>query len=88
MGKRSMPPKESAEWVVEYRRRHMEGIQNAKKRGVKLGRPHLPLSEEFYVLADMWLRGKITSTAAADVLGISADTFRRWVHTEFSREGD
>lgn len=30
MGKRSMPPKESAEWIVEYRRRHMEGIQNEK----------------------------------------------------------
>lgn len=62
------------------KQRQREGIEAAKKRGVKFGRPCIPIPEEFYDLKEKWLNKKITSRKAATTINVSQDTFLRWVH--------
>lgn len=62
------------------KQRQREGIEAAKKRGVKFGRPCIPVPEEFYNLKEKWLNKKITSREAATTINVSQDTFLRWVH--------
>lgn len=62
------------------KQRQREGIEAAKKRGVKFGRPCIPIPEEFYNLKEKWLNKKITSREAATTINVSQDTFLRWVH--------
>ena len=62
------------------KQRQREGIEAAKKRGVKFGRPCIPVPEEFYDLKEKWLNKKITSREAATTTNVSQDTFLRWVH--------
>ena len=62
------------------KQRQREGIEAAKKRGVKFGRPCIPVPEEFYELKEKWLNKKITSREAATTINVSQDTFLRWVH--------
>ena len=62
------------------KQRKREGIEAAKKRGVKFGRPCIPVPEEFYDLKEKWLNKKITSREAATTINVSQDTFLRWVH--------
>ena len=61
------------------KQRQREGIE-AAKRGVKFGRPCIPVPEEFYDLKEKWLNKKITSREAATTINVSQDTFLRWVH--------
>lgn len=60
------------------RQRQAEGIAAAKARGVKFGRRKLPVPDAFYELRDMWMKGEISSRAAAGKIHISHDTFIRW----------
>ena len=62
------------------KQRQREGIEAAKKRGVKFGRPCIPVPEEFYDLKEKWLNKKITSRETATTINVSQDTFLRWVH--------
>ena len=62
------------------KQRQREGLEAAKKRGVKFGRPCIPVPEEFYDLKEKWLNKKITSREAATTINVSQDTFLRWVH--------
>ena len=62
------------------KQRQREGIEAAKKRGVKFGRPCITVPEEFYDLKEKWLNKKITSREAATTINVSQDTFLRWVH--------
>ena len=62
------------------KQRQREGIEAAKKRGVKFGRPCIPIPEEFYDLKEKWLNKEITSREAATTINVSQDTFLRWVH--------
>lgn len=62
------------------KQRQREGIEAAKKRGVKFGRPCIPVPEEFYDLKEKWLNKKITSREAATTINVSQDTFLRCVH--------
>ena len=57
------------------RKRQQEGIAAAKAKGVKFGRPVLPLPENFYEVHNEWRSKKITLRQAADVCGIPAGTF-------------
>ena len=61
------------------RQRQMEGIAAARQRGVQFGRPRIPVPEGFDGAKEKWQNGQITSRAAARQLGISQDTFLRWV---------
>lgn len=57
--------------------RQAEGIQAARVRGVKFGRPKILLPEAFELLKDSWEKGEITSRQAAKELDISYSTFLR-----------
>jgi DNA invertase Pin-like site-specific DNA recombinase len=59
------------------KQRQREGIEAAKKRGVKFGRPCIPIPEEFYDLKE---KDIITKFEAATTINVSQDTFLRWVH--------
>lgn len=58
--------------------RQKEGIQAAKRRGVRFGRPRKKVPENFQDVKELWEDGKITSRQAAAKLGISQETFLRW----------
>lgn len=59
------------------KQRQKEGIEAAKLRGVKFGRPEKDLPKDFDVYIQMWVNHEITGTKAAEVLGIPASTFYR-----------
>lgn len=60
------------------RQRQAEGIAAAKARGVKFGRPTIPLPDNFYMVSEMYRRQMITSRESAKMLSVSQDTFLRW----------
>jgi len=57
------------------RNRQAEGIAAAKKRGVRFGRPPLPLPENFEELHLAWRSGRLTLKAAAATCHMSTSTF-------------
>lgn len=59
------------------RQRQREGIQAARLRGVKFGRPQKPLPEGFRQVTGQWRQGEISSREAARRLGVSQNTFLR-----------
>lgn len=59
------------------RQRQREGIEAAKLRGVKFGRPQKPLPENFEEIYQQWLSGKIKGENAAKQCGMSIPSFYR-----------
>ena len=58
------------------RQRQAEGIAAAKARGVRFGRPPLPLPDNFPEVYQHWKDGEVTGTAAAKACGMPLSTFR------------
>lgn len=61
------------------RQRQKEGIEAAKLRGVKFGRPPKPLPENFVQVYKRWLKKEINGIQAAELCGMSVPTFYRKV---------
>jgi DNA invertase Pin-like site-specific DNA recombinase len=59
--------------------RQMEGIREAKKRGVRFGRPRIPIPDEFEKVADDVRKKKISLREGAGTLGVSYTTLRNWM---------
>lgn len=57
------------------RQRQAEGIAVAKARGVRFGRPPLPLPDNFHMLHQAWRGQKITLRQAARACGMPTGTF-------------
>lgn len=57
------------------RQRQAEGIAAAKARGVRFGRPPLPLPDNFHMLHQVWRGQKITLRQAARACGMPTGTF-------------
>lgn len=57
--------------------RQAEGIAAAKARGVHMGRPRIPMPEDFLDTVRKWEGGKITLEEAAAHCRMSISTFRR-----------
>ena len=55
--------------------RQAEGIAAAKARGVRFGRPPLPLPDNFHMLHQAWRGQKITLRQAARACGMPTGTF-------------
>ena len=72
-----------AEW---RRNRQQSGIESARKRGVKLGRPAKEMPRSFEKVYLQWTAGEITSVKAAKDLGVSRTLFYRWVGAWRARE--
>ena len=60
---------------ANIRRRQAEGIEAAKARGVKFGRPKKPLPMEFDAQYRKWRDGEVTIAEAAKVCGMPASSF-------------
>lgn len=58
------------------RKRQLEGIEAAKKRGVRFGRPPHPLPGNFNAVCQKVKSGVITEAAAARECGMPLSTFR------------
>ena len=57
------------------RQRQAEGIAAVKARGVRFGRPPLPLPDNFHMLHQAWRGQKITLRQAARACGMPTGTF-------------
>ena len=57
------------------RKRQQEGIAAAKAKGVKFGRPPLPLPENFHEVHQAWRNKKMTLRQAATACGMPEGTF-------------
>lgn len=60
------------------KQRQAEGIQAAKLRGVKFGRPALQQPANFEEVYLRWQRGEFNSRKAANLLQVSQSTFLKW----------
>ena len=69
------------------RSRQMEGIEAAKKRGVKFGRPRAAVPDCFEDVYYKWKKKEITLSVAAAMCGVSRNTFYRFVREYEKKNG-
>ena len=69
------------------RQRQAEGIEAAKARGVKFGRPAIKRPSCYARTKRSYLEGHINRQEAADRMGVSASTFDKWLK-EDKKEGE
>ena len=69
------------------RERQREGIEAAKQRGVKFGRPSKPIPVDFTHVYDRWQAKEITAGEAAALCGLTKATFYSRARAVRSRRG-
>lgn len=60
---------------INIRQRQAEGIRAAKLRGVRFGRPEIPLPDDFEDILDNWQKGALASKDAIAISGLKYSTF-------------
>lgn len=73
---------------MNIRQRQAEGIAAAKARGVKFGRPPVPLPDNFYEIHRLWREKELTLRQAAQACRLPESTFydkaRKFEDSRFS----
>lgn len=64
---------------VNIKQRQREGIEAARSRGIHLGRPQQPITEDFMEMYQLWEQGEITIREGAKRCNMSKTTFHRKV---------
>lgn len=59
--------------------RQMEGIREAKKKGIKFGRSKKEIPKDFEKIAEKWRRKEISLRTGAKELNVSHTTFSKWL---------
>ena len=71
----------------EYiRQRQREGIAAAKARGTHMGRPAKEKPDNFASAMTLWREGKLSARKTAELLGVSAKTFKKWKEEENEKQ--
>lgn len=63
----------------QRRQKQSEGIRAAKMKGVHIGRKPKERGAEFETLKQRWQRGEVSLREAGRRLGVSHQTFKKWV---------
>lgn len=63
----------------EKRQKQSEGIRAAQEKGVHIGRKPMERGAEFETLKQQWQRGEISLREAGRRLGVTHQTFKKWV---------
>ena len=66
----------------QRRQKQSEGIRAAKKKGVHIGRKPMERGAEFETLKQQWQRGEVSLREAGRKLGVTHQTFKKWVEEE------
>ena len=66
----------------QRRQKQSEGIRAAKKKGVHIGRKPMERGAEFETLKQQWQRGEVSLREAGRRLGVSHQTFKKWVEED------
>ena len=61
------------------KQRQAEGIRIAKERGVRLGRPPVPIPKQFEEVYKLWKENKISKREGARMLHTNHNTFSSWI---------
>ena len=62
-------------------KRQLEGIREARKRGVRFGRRPIAKPDNFDEVAALWQNGQVSLRAGAKLLNVSHATFSKWLTT-------
>ncbi|MBC2576459.1 recombinase family protein [Peptostreptococcus canis] len=66
--------------------RQMEGIREAKKKGVKFGRPKKKIPNNFEEVLKKWERGEVSLRGGAKLLDSSHTIFSRWIEEYYNSQ--
>ena len=66
----------------QRRQKQSEGIRAAKKKGVHIGRKPKERGAEFETLKQQWQRGEVSLREAGRRLGVTHQTFKKWVEED------
>lgn len=66
----------------QRRQKQSEGIRATKMKGVQIGRKPKERGTEFEALKQQWQRGEVSLREAGRRLGVSHQTFKKWVEEE------
>lgn len=66
----------------QRRQKQSEGIRAAQEKGVHIGRKPMERGAEFETLKQQWQRGEVSLREAGRRLGVTHQTFKKWVEEE------
>ncbi|MCJ8343878.1 MAG: recombinase family protein, partial [Cetobacterium sp.] len=69
------------EELKRIKERQREGLELAKKKGKKLGRPRVEMPSNFEEIYTRWKKGELTAKRSMEILGLKKTVFYEMVKT-------
>ena len=70
--------KNKKEEEAKRKQKIINGIKAAQDKGVVFGRPKKKIPEQFDIIYEMYEKHRVSSRAAARMLGVAQSTFLKW----------